>query len=101
MCIYEVNLRIPLTIYQEFLNWLKEHIAEMLTFEGFVSCELAKNVESAQHGQVEIVCWYYLRSRDDLESYISRHSERMRAEGKKKFGDQLQASRRVFSTLGV
>ena len=38
--IYEVRLTIDPSIRAAFLSWLDEHVAEMLTFDGFVAAQI-------------------------------------------------------------
>ena len=92
MLIYEVKLElIDKTIYSSFLFWLKEHISEMLKFQGFEKADLInkflqKNV---------IIVKYYISSEKDLNNYMQNHAEKMRFEGLKLFKNSFKASRKI------
>lgn len=93
--VYEVTLDIGADKLDEFDVWLKAHVREMLALPGFRDARVLKP-EGAEPGAVRRVVQYTLSSRTDLDRYVAEHAPRMRAEGVKRFGDKLKASRRVF-----
>lgn len=100
MIIYEVNLSVDNEIIEEYTNWLKQHISQMLLFKGFCKAELAKEIliddNNSQH---KITVRYYLESMQDLTEYLNQHAAQMREEGIKLFGKRYSAVRRVFSEI--
>jgi len=98
MIVYEVNLSINHSIYDEYRKWLKNHIDKMLTFQGFCKCRLYK-VSSNDSNLTKLSIHYYIDSLEDLEYYFTNHAEEIRLDGFKLFGDNFSASRRVLSIL--
>ena len=93
MLIYEVKLEfIDTTIYSSFLFWLKEHTSEMLTFQGFEKAQIKDTFKE----DTSIIVRYHILSQESLDSYIKNHSEKMRNEGLKLFGNSFKASRKVY-----
>ena len=98
MIVYEVNLSINHSIYDEYKKWLKDHIDKMLTFQGFFKYHLYK-VSFNDSNSIKLSIHYYVDSLKDLEYYFTNHAEKMRLDGFKVFGDNFSASRRVLSIL--
>jgi hypothetical protein len=94
--LYEVNLDADAAIEQPFDTWLRDHIADVLQFEGFVSAEILDNDEPAE-GRIRRTVQYRLRDRAALDAYLRDHAPRMRRDGVEKFGDRYTAERRVLS----
>jgi hypothetical protein len=95
MIIYEVNLAVDNDIADAYTAWLRGHIEEILTFDGFIRAEVF--VEQAPAADVtRLVVHYHLHDLVSLESYFANHAERMRAEPVERFGDKFKASRRVL-----
>ena len=98
--IYEVNLELDIQIEEKFRQWLKPHIEEMLSFDGFLSAQwLSRNPEDEKN-EKGVVLWtvqYSLKDRASYTKYINTHAPRMRKEGLDLFGGSFQASRRLLS----
>lgn len=96
MIIYEVNIHVQESIFDNYYAWLLKHIEEMLTFEGFKKAEigLVENQENSNEKKLRIS--YAIHSYSDLENYFNTHAPRMRAEGMEKFPNQFSATRRVI-----
>ena len=94
MIIYEVNVNLEPLIYQEYCEWLKQHVKIMMKHRGFVKYILARNIQDNQ-----ITIWYHITDMQALNTYLDQHSKVMRDEGIKKFGDKFKASRRILETL--
>ena len=93
MLIYEVKLElIDKTIYSSFLIWLKEHISEMLKFQGFEKADLID--EFLQKDIITVK--YYIASEKDLNNYMKNYAEKMRSEGLKLFKNSFEASRKIY-----
>ncbi len=91
--IYEVRLTIAPSIRTAFLRWLDEHVAEMLTFDGFVAAQILTGDTSEPD---EVSVHYTLDSRRSFAKYEQTHAERMRAEGLSLFPTGLSATRRLW-----
>ena len=73
--LYEVNLDADAAIVGPFDTWLRDHIADMLQFDGFLSAEILDD-PSAPPGRIRRVVQYRLRDHAALE--IGRASCRER-----------------------
>ena len=93
--IYEVNLEADAYIAGPFDTWLRDHIADMLQFEGFRSAEILDD-PSAPEGRIRRIVQYRLRDQAALDGYLANHAPHMRAQGVARFGDRFSAERRVL-----
>ena len=125
MTIYEVNVRVLSEIAEEYELWVDKHVKEILQIDGFVSAEWflveedkeTKELEEAVRKAVRLdesvpaeirdaaasavetklyTVQYRLRTRDDLDNYLTYHAERMRQDGHDRFGSKFAATRRVM-----
>ena len=96
MVIYEVNLTLEDEIAADFHAWLMEHVAEMLTFDGFRDAKLFRVEDESFH---RLTVWYTVESRDALDRYFNGAASRMREDGLKRFGGRFQATRRILRTM--
>ncbi len=94
--IYEVDLEADAAIEGPFDTWLRDHIADLLQFPGFLSAEVLADTE-ATPGKVRRTVQYRLRDEAALEDYLRNHAPRMRDAGVRLFGDRFTAERRVLS----
>jgi len=99
--IYEVNLTIQNPIYNDYLEWLKPHIQEILHFKGFTKAEIVADFEkdAAEPDFKHITVHYRLTDRESLQDYFDNHATKMREDGKKRFGEHFSAQRRVLTSL--
>ncbi len=93
--VYEVNLEADADIAGPFDTWLRDHIADMLQFDGFRSAEILDD-PSAPAGRIRRIVQYRLSSREALDDYLATHGPRMRAQGVARFGNRFTAERRVL-----
>jgi len=93
--VYEVNLEADADIAAPFDTWLRDHIADMLQFEGFRSAEILDDA-SAPPGRIRRIVQYRLRDQAALDDYLAQHATHMRAQGAARFGDRFSAERRVL-----
>ena len=93
--VYEVNLKVVKSISATYLDWLNEHIKDMLQLPGFTDAKLYQEVqEMLDHDH--FVVQYHLESESDLNSYLSNQAPQMRQQGLNLFGNQFSATRRVL-----
>lgn len=94
--IYEVNMEADAAIEGPFDTWLRDHIADLLQFPGFLSAEILGDA-TAPAGKVRRIVQYRLRDQAALDTYLRDHAPRMRAQGVAKFGERFSAERRVLA----
>jgi heme-degrading monooxygenase HmoA len=99
MIVYEVRASVETGIAQAYREWLAPHIREILGIPGFASAELL--VEDTDEGRTVYTVRYHLDSRAALERYLRDHAPRLREEGKARFGERFNATRRVSELVQV
>jgi len=92
MVIYEVNLEINPSIYNDFVIWHQAHMAELIALPGFEKAVVYKNQEEPTHLSVQ----YHLKSMDALDHYSTHHAPKLRAEAESKYPGQFKVSRRIL-----
>jgi quinol monooxygenase YgiN len=90
--LYEVVISVDPEIRDAYLDWLRPHIEQMLTFDGFLSAEMYVNSEDDN----EITCHYRVRDMTAMNAYLSGPAQEMRADGIKRFGDKISTRRRIL-----
>eukprot|EP01084_Bolivina_argentea_P175452 303833_1 len=98
--IYEVNLEIQKEYAEEYMNWLRPHIMDMLEFSGFISCTINDFERVKEYNDPNItakVITYRVRSRQDLQKYFDKQAAKMRGQGTNKFAGKFKAWRRVIA----
>ena len=99
--IYEVNLTVHTEIAQRFSDWLKPHIKEMLSFDGFQSAQWYVRAPSDEGIDLNHSLWtiqYTLDKKSSYLHYVDTHAQKMRQEGLELFGDSFQATRRLLTS---
>ncbi|HEX5353365.1 MAG TPA: DUF4286 family protein [Rhodanobacteraceae bacterium] len=100
MILYVVDLEMAATLRDEYMAWLNDHVREMLALPGFESAEIMSPLEPPpSEGRWTICVHYRLRDRAAWQAYLSGHAQRMRQAGSDRFGDRVQASRRVLEIV--
>ncbi|MDH4166681.1 MAG: DUF4286 family protein [Gammaproteobacteria bacterium] len=94
--LYEVNLDADAAIEGPFDTWLRDHIADVLQFDGFLSAEILGD-DTAAEGRIRRIVQYRLRNQAALDAYLRDYAPRMRAQGAERFGDRFRAERRMLA----
>jgi hypothetical protein len=92
--VYEVDLEADAAIEAPFDTWLRDHIADVLQFPGFLSAEVLADTASVP-GKVRRTVHYRLSDQAALDDYLRDHAFHMHATGITRFG--AQASERPRS----
>lgn len=93
--LYEVIADISPDARGDYLDWLTPHMAQMLTYDGFLSGEIFVSAED----ECEITSVYSLRDMAAMDAYLAGPAKEMRADGVKRFGGKLVARRRILKAL--
>ena len=96
MVIYEVNLAVNSTISETYAQWLRQHIAEILTLDGFIEAKWYKVDPELKTETVHFCVHYSLHSQEALQAYFTDHAPRLREDGLKQFPNQFTAHRRIL-----
>jgi antibiotic biosynthesis monooxygenase (ABM) superfamily enzyme len=98
---YEVNLSVDAGLAPDYLDWLREHVAAMLALPGFLGADTLRVLEPLPAGREGWCVRYRLRDAQALASYLAQHAPAMRADGERRFGARVEASRRVLAPLSA
>ena len=103
--VYEVSIKLdnPGTT-NEFMSWLRNgHIQEVLKSPGFLAAELYRCKEATAQGADadEVVVRYTVASAEDLDRYVEHDAARLKKEALDKFGDRMEATRRIMGLNGT
>lgn len=90
--LYEVVISVEREILDDYLDWLRPHMGQMLSYDGFLSAEMFVNSED----ETEITCHYRLRDMASMNAYLEGHAKEMRADGVRRFGEKFSAKRRIL-----
>ncbi|TDY10569.1 DUF4286 family protein [Meridianimaribacter flavus] len=93
MIIYNVTVNIDESIHEEWLNWIKNHIALVLATGHFTEAKLTKVLIEEEMGGTTYSIQYRAKSRTDLEDYYNNHADALRQDGLKRFADKMLAFR--------
>ena len=79
----------------EYAEWLKPHIEQILEIEGFQGVEwfVCDSEDDKAHWSIR----YHLDKRSSLASYLENHAPTLIQEGVNKFGEYLSSNRRIMS----
>ena len=96
MVIYEVNLSIDSDIVSQFYSWLKEHVKEMLQFQGFIQATILKPEQEKNEGQEQLTVQYQVKDRGSLEHYLTHFAAKMRENTSILFKNKFSVERRIL-----
>lgn len=95
--IYEVNIKIPSQIKDDYLSWLKHHIDEILQIDGFLSASFFE--DESHEGYLQYCVQYQVLSQEKLDHYLKDFAPKMRSDGVQKFGTKVKITRRILKPL--
>jgi len=93
MYIYNVTLNVDDTVHDEWLNWIKEHIPQVLGTGLFTEAKLTRVLVEEDMGGTTYSVQYRAKSREDLDNYYNNHADSLRQDGLKRFVDKVVAFR--------
>ncbi len=93
MIIYNVTVNIDESIHEEWLEWIKHHIPQVLATGKFVDARLTKVLVEEEMGGLTYAVQYRAKSKQDLEDYYQHHADALKKEGLQKFADKMLAFR--------
>jgi hypothetical protein len=93
MIIYNVTINVDDSIHQEWLEWIKNHIPQVLATGKFIEAKLNKVLVEEEMGGVTYSVQYRAKSREHLDTYYVDDAPKLKAEGVQKFADKMLAFR--------
>ena len=94
--IYEVKMQVHSQVYDEYLPWLKTHIAEMLKLGCFTGAEL---LEELCDGEALLRALYYYNKPEDFQEYLDNYAEKMRSHLSLEIKNKITFSRQHYKRL--
>lgn len=98
MIIYEVNLNVQTDVADQYAVWLREHIVQMLAFDGFMNAVWLEDMDTPE-GERRWAVQYHLRDRASLDYYLEHHAPEMRRDGLERFPGKFTATRRILGPV--
>ncbi|NRD18837.1 DUF4286 family protein [Winogradskyella eckloniae] len=92
MIIYNVTLNIDKSVHTEWLEWIKDHIPQVLATGKFKEAKLTKVLVDDDTSETYSV-QYRAHSREALDAYYAEHAEPLKQEGLKRFADKVLSFR--------
>lgn len=100
MIVYEVTVEIDRALGDAYAGWLRDHVAQMLSFDGFIAAQRYERSDLPDDAPRRgFVIAYRLRDQAALDAYFADHAAAMRADGERRFGGRFTATRRVLREL--
>lgn len=98
MIIYNVTVNVDKAIAKEWLNWIKEHIPQVLATGKFKEAKLTKVLVADDEAETYSI-QYRAHSREALNAYYAEDADRLRADGLKRFADKSLAFRTELEVI--
>lgn len=99
MYIYNVTVNIDESVQQEWLNWIKAHIPEVLATGRFTSAKMTQVLVKEEMGGVTYSVQYTASTREDLDAYYKVDAPKLRSDGMKKFADKMLTFRTELKVI--
>lgn len=99
MIIYNVTSNIDASIHDQWLAWIKEHIAHVLATGHFTEAKLTKVLIEEQEGSVTYSVQYRAKSRVALDNYYRYDADKLRQQTFQAFGDKVLSFRTELEVI--
>lgn len=100
MIIYNVTISIDQVVEIQWLDWMrKKHVQEVLETGCFVSARLSRLTSHTQPDTTNYAIQYLCESHELLQEYYKNHAPKLREEGQKLFGNQMQGFRTELEVI--
>ncbi|MBT8288878.1 MAG: DUF4286 family protein [Flavobacteriaceae bacterium] len=93
MIIYNVTIQVDDSIHEAWLEWIKEHIPQVLSTGRFVEAKLTRVLVDEEMGGTIYSVQYKARSRKHLDEYYEKYADQLRQDGMRRFADKMLAFR--------
>jgi Domain of unknown function (DUF4286) len=100
MIIYNVTIKVDLSIAAEWLQWLQEeHIPDVINTGCFTHATILRLIEADETDGISYAVQYHAGSKDDYDDYIKNHADDMRKKGTDKWGNKFIAFRTLMEVV--
>ncbi len=98
--LYNITISLEPGVDEEWLQWMKEkHIPDMLATGLFLENRLFRLMNETEHDGSTYSVQYFLKSWDDLEIYIEKHSQHLQNEHAQRFQGKFVAFRTLLEAV--
>ena len=106
MIVYQVDIEVAKGLENEWVDFMREHIINVLNTKCFSDFNIRKKVEnefnavSMNESSNQFVYYqleYFAPNYERFEKYIKEHSAKLQREHTERFGNSTKASRKVYS----
>lgn len=97
MTIYEVTITVHPDAADQYANWLRDHIQQIVQLPMVLRAtwSVVEQADGNEH-RVQHCVHYFMEDRKGLEQYLQDHAPALRQEGIQLFGGKFTATRRVM-----
>jgi hypothetical protein len=88
MIIYNVTINVDKSIAKDWLDWIKEHIPQVLATGKFKEAKLTKVLVDDDEADTYSI-QYRAHSREALDLYYAEDADSLRGDGLKRFADKM------------
>lgn len=99
MYIYNVTINVEESILEDWLQWIRPHILEVLKTGKFVSAKFTQVLIEEEMGGRTFSIQYTAKSMEDIQAYYKEDADRLRQDGLKKFADKCLAFRTELKVI--
>lgn len=99
MIIYNVTINVDDSIHDEWLEWIKEHIPQVLSTGKFKEAKLTKVLVEEEMGGTTYSVQYRAHNKAALEAYYKEDANRLRQDGLRRFADKMLAFRTELEVI--
>lgn len=97
MILYNVTIKVDLSIDEEWMKWMKEvHIPDMINTGCFTKATILELLETDDSDGNTYAIQYFAESKSLYNLYIDKYSVAMRNKGFEKWGNKFIAFRSVM-----
>lgn len=93
MIIYNVTTHVEKSVNKEWLDWIKEHIPQVLGTGKFVSATFAQVLIDDDSGANTYSVQFKAPSRESLDAYYDDFADELRKDALTRFGDKVLSFR--------
>lgn len=98
--IYSVTVNVDDSIHNEWLNWIKIHIPQVLATGQFINARFTKVLTQQQDEEgTTYSIQYKAKSRKTLNNYYANYAEALQKEGIEKFAAKIIAFRTELEVI--
>ncbi len=99
MYIYNVTVNIEESVRDEWLNWMEDHIPDVLATGKFISAKMTEVLVEEEMGGVTYSIQYTAKTREDLDNYYKYDAPKLQSDGMKRFADKMVAFRTELKVI--